>query len=230
MSPAPAGGADRTLAVLQHVPFEGPGRIAALAESRGIDVEVVRLDLGEALPSPAAISGLVVMGGPMNVDEVGDYAWLVPERALIADALRVRVPTLGVCLGAQMIARSQGGRVFAGPAEEIGMGHVDLTPAAAQDPLLEGEGVHMPCFHWHGDTFELPPGALRLAGSGTYPNQAFRVGSGWGLQFHVEVDEELAEQWRGHLPDGIEIDAESLRAVGERVIGRFLDRVEVAPR
>ena len=218
------------IAILQHVPHEGPGAIATLAAERGRATVLTRLDLGEPLPSPDAIAGLVVLGGPMGADDAAAHPWIVPERVLVAATLARGVPTLGVCLGAQVLARSQGARVMRGPAQEIGMGSVDITPVAGADPLLGPESPVLECFHWRGDTFDLPAGAVLLAGNAAYPHQAFRIGRGWGLQFHVEVDEGLAADWAPHLPDGATIDVPALEPVGRRVIGAWLDRVEAAGR
>lgn len=219
-----------SIAILQHVPHEGPGAIATLAAKRGMATTVTRLDLDDPLPSPDAIAGLVVLGGPMGADDAEEHPWIVPERVLVAATLAHGVPTLGVCLGAQVLARSQGAKLMRGPEPEMGMGTVDIAAAARTDPLLGPESPALECFHWHGDTFDLPAGAVLLAGNAAYPHQAFRIGRGWGLQFHVEVDGGLAGDWAPHLPDGVSVDVPALEPVGRRVIGAWLDRVEAAGR
>ncbi len=218
--------------VLQHVDYEGPGSIAPMLAERGVEVRVAHLGAGDCLPRIDALSGLVVMGGPMGVGDGPAYEWLAPERALLAEAVARGVPVLAVCLGAQQLAAALGAEVRHGPAPEIGPGQVVLTAAGRRDRIFGPEygglsGGEVPCFHWHGDTFDLPPAAVHLAGTAAYPHQAFRVGEVvYGLQFHVEVDAALADAWRFELPDGIALSAsqvEGIEATGRRLLGRFFD-------
>lgn len=210
------------------MPFEGPGLIATVARECDIDLAVVRLDRGEALPAVTEVGGIVAMGGPMGVGDGAEHPWLAEERALLAMAVARGLPVLGVCLGSQQLAAALGAEVRPGPEPEIGLGRVQLTPEGRADPILgpaSDGAASLPVVHWHGDTFDVPPGAVRLASSDRYANQAFRAGrSAYGLQFHVEVDRELAAGWGAHLPPGVEL-AESARAKVERagrsVLGRF---------
>lgn len=177
--------------VVQHVEPEGPALLAGALAAAGCELDVVRTDLGAALPRDmSAHAGLVIMGGPMSAAGDGrDYPSRGAEVALARDALSRGTPTLGVCLGAQVVALAGGAAVYPGDAPEIGWGPVTIEPAAAGDPLLGDITGEMTVLHWHGDTFDLPGGAVHLASSPAYPNQAFRLGSAaWGLQFHVEVD------------------------------------------
>jgi GMP synthase (glutamine-hydrolysing) len=210
--------------VLQHVAYEGPG---ALSTVIGPPVSVVRLDLGHDVPAPsavAAMAGLVVMGGPMGVHD--DLPWLEPERALLRAATAAGLPVLGVCLGAQQLALALGGDVKQGPAAEIGVGEVHLTTDAIDDVLFGPAPTPLPCVHWHGDTFTLPDGAVRLAGNEAYENQAFRVGPrAYGLQFHVEVTASLVGHWASHLPSDVFIRASDVAHVsraGEGILRRFV--------
>src|SRR5436190_4349927 len=217
----------RRWAVLQHVPFEGPGLIGTVARERGIDLAVVRLDRGEVLPAVSDLDGIVAMGGPMGVIDGAVHPWLAGERALLAMGVARGLPVLGVCLGSQQLAAALGGEVTQGPEPEVGLGRVELTPEGRADPGVgpgaDGAGG-LPVVHWHGDTFGLPPGAVRLASSARYPNQAFRAGRrAYGLQFHVEVDRALAEGWKLHLPPGVEL-GERGRAEVERVGRSLLER------
>jgi GMP synthase-like glutamine amidotransferase len=210
--------AERSWVAIQHVPFEGPGSIATVARRRGTPLRVCHPYLGEPLPPARELRGLVVMGGPMGVSDTDSHPYLRDELALIAASVAAGLPVLGVCLGAQLLAAALGARAYRGPQLEIGPGTVALTDAGRGDPLLGAAGrAELPVVHWHHDTFELPAGAVWLARSELYQHQAFRVGRlAYGLQFHVEVDRVLAEGWRGHLPEGVEI-SESHRAEVEHV-------------
>jgi GMP synthase (glutamine-hydrolysing) len=218
--------------VLQHVDIEGPGTIAAVLAGRGLEVRVVRLYAGDPVPPVDSMSGLVVMGGPMGVGDGDVHGWLVTERALLAEAVDRGLPVLAVCLGAQQLAAALGAEVSRGPAPEIGPGEVVLTSGGRQDRVFGPEygglsGGEVPCFHWHGDTFDLPPRAVHLAATAAYPHQAFRVGEvAYGLQFHVEVDAGLADTWRSELPAGVTLSNDEpavIEVAGRRVLGRFVD-------
>lgn len=219
-------GADRWV-VLQHVPYEGPGALAPAIRETGAELEVVRIDEGDAVPSPddvAATVGLVVMGGPMGVHD--ELPWLESERALLRAAVDAGLPVLGICLGAQQLAMALGAEVVTGPEPECGVGEVHLTPAALADPVFGPAPTPLPCVHWHGDTFALPAGGVRLAGNEAYENQAFRVGThAYGLQFHVEVTGSLVAHWGPHLPRGVFVRAADVAHVsraGEGLVQRFV--------
>jgi GMP synthase-like glutamine amidotransferase len=203
----PPVSAERRWVAIEHVPYEGPAAIATAAAARGLELEVCRPYLGEALPAPGELAGLIVMGGPMGVSDVNEHPHLIDERQLVATVVRARLPLLGVCLGAQLLAWALGAAVYLGPAPEIGPGRVTLTAHGRADPVLGAAGAgELPVVHWHAETFDLPTGAVLLASSAAYVNQAFRVGTrAYGLQFHIEVDRELSAGWREHLPAGAEI-------------------------
>ena len=213
--------------VIQHVAFEGPGSVARAVRDSGAGLRVVRTDLGETVPAPAAVegmAGLVVMGGPMSVHD--DLAWLEDERALLRAAVDSHLPVLGVCLGAQQLAAALGAEVTGGPAPECGIGEVHLTTEAIEDPVFGAAPTPLPCVHWHADTFSLPEGAVRLAFNAAYENQAFRVGErAYGLQFHVEVTASLVAHWGPHLPPGVFVRASDVAHVtraGDGVVRRFV--------
>jgi GMP synthase-like glutamine amidotransferase len=214
-------------ALLQHVAHEGPGLIAAEAAARGVELEPAHLWEVEPLPEPGGLGGLVVMGGPMSVNDLDAHAWLAPEIELISGALDAGLPVLGVCLGAQLIARALGAEVVPCGIEEVGFGTVALTQAGAADPVLGPAGPELQVFHWHGETFEPPPACELLASSELYASQAFRAGElAYGLQFHVEVDRDLLAGWRPHLPAGVDSDDRRRAAVergGGAILGRFFD-------
>lgn len=147
-------------------------------------------------PSLDEIGGLIVFGGAMNVDEVEAHPYLSRERKLMLEALDRGLPVLGICLGAQMLARALGARVHRAPVRELGFKTVELTGAGRADPLLSKFGSAPRVFQWHEDTFELPEGAELLATGGDVANQAFRYGErAWGVQFHFEVNREGIDAW-----------------------------------
>jgi GMP synthase (glutamine-hydrolysing) len=180
-----------TLLAIQHVPWESPHRI--LDACGGLDVVDVAPLGGEQLPDHAEVNGVVAMGGPMNVDEVERYPGLAAEREWLAEAVRLRMPVLGICLGAQLLARALGVEVRPGEGPEIGFAPVEVHDAA--DPVLGALAPSATVLHWHGDLFELPPGAEPLASSALTRHQAFRAGNAWGVLFHAEADAALVENW-----------------------------------
>jgi GMP synthase (glutamine-hydrolysing) len=182
--------------VLQHIACEPPGVYEDVLRERGAESHRVALDEGERLPERAEIDVIVCMGGPMSATDDSVLPWLTEEKAFVADAVRAGVPFWGVCLGVQLLAASLGAPVYSGPAPEVGVLPVELTDEARSDPVFSGLPNDFLTLQWHGDTFDLPEGAVRLAGSPAYPNQAFRVGeSAYGVQFHIEVSPELAREW-----------------------------------
>ena len=190
------------LHVLQHAPFEGPGLIARWADEHGHPVAVTRLDLGQPLPSLDAFDLLVVMGGPMSVDEEELYPWLAGEKRLVAAAVAAGRKVLGICLGAQLLASALGGRVHRHRHREIGWFPVRRAPGADSHPLAAALPDGLIAFHWHGDTFELPVGTQHLFESSATSHQGFALGAGVvGLQFHPEVDRAAVEAFIRHGAD-----------------------------
>ena len=196
---------------LEHAKEEGAGKIADWAARRGHALQVVRLDLGEPLPGVQAFDVLVMMGGAMNVYQYRDYPWLRRERELVAQAIESGKAVLGVCLGGQMIADVLGARVVQNAEREIGWFPVRQTAA---HELFAGFPAEYVAFSWHGDTFDLPVGAVRVAESEACANQAFVYGDRVvGLQYHVEVTAEAVRSFLGGedcvLPEGRFVQAVS---------------------
>jgi GMP synthase (glutamine-hydrolysing) len=183
--------------VLQHIACEPPGVFEDVLVERGATLHRVELDEGELLPaSLEGVDAIVAMGGPMSVNDEADHPWLRAEKALIADAVRGGLPFWGSCLGVQLLASALGAPVRQGPAPEVGILPVHATAATDGDPVFSGLAWPRPTLQWHQDTFDLPEGATLLATSPAYPHQAFRVGSvAYGVQFHIEVDEAMADEW-----------------------------------
>jgi GMP synthase-like glutamine amidotransferase len=176
--------------VVQHVAPEPAFSIAEALSDSGVDIDTRRVFAGDRVPPDGSgLDGLVIMGGPMSAASDDGFPTRTAELALIADAIDRGIPTLGVCLGAQLLAAAAGGTVFPGASgPEIGWGPVDLTAGSVDDRLLAGLPTPLTVLHWHGDTFDLPEEAVRLAGNANYTNQGFRLGAAaWGLQFHLEV-------------------------------------------
>ncbi len=183
------------VAAFRHVPFEGLGLIQPALEDRGISIEFADLYReGAAMPDVGSAAGLIFMGGPMSAND--DLGYLRQEMAFMRQAADRSQPVLGVCLGAQLLAKALGARVYKNSAKEIGWFDVQLTDAGRQDALLSGLDSPETVFHWHGETFDLPGDATWLAYSERCRHQAFRVGlNTYGLQFHLEVTPEMIADW-----------------------------------
>jgi GMP synthase (glutamine-hydrolysing) len=211
------------LLVVQHISCEPP---AAYEDEMGAwDVELhrVEIDQGDALPDWREFAGIVAMGGPMGAYEDDRLPWLEAEKRMIAEAVHANVPYWGVCLGSQLLAASLGADVYTGPAAEVGVLPVFTTAAAAADPVFTAAPAKFAALQWHSDTFALPEGAVQLARSDAYEQQAFVFRRAYGLQFHLEVGAGLAADW-GQVP----AYAESLRELlGEDALPRLVDQVKV---
>jgi GMP synthase-like glutamine amidotransferase len=189
---------------LQHVPFEGPGYLAKWCQRRGFPLTCIELWKSCALPAPDEFDGLFILGGPMNVYEDAKYPWLVPEKDLIARAISDRKPILGVCLGAQLLAVVLGGSVTEMLGEEIGWFPVELTSAGRNSNLFRGFADEFMAFHWHADSFSIPPHAVHVAQSDGCDEQAFVYENHViGLQFHLESSEHTIGALIEHCGDDI---------------------------
>jgi GMP synthase (glutamine-hydrolysing) len=194
----------RSAIALRHIAFEDLGLLAPVLEREGWDVAFREASLDDLRDNSLRDAELlVVLGGPIGVYEADSYPFLAAEIALIEQRLSRNLPVLGICLGAQLMARALGSRVYSGPVKEIGWGRVELTGEGEASCLspLRNEGAVV--LHWHGDTFDLPDGAQRLASNQHYQNQAFAHGrNALALQFHLEADPHGLEQWYvGHTSE-----------------------------
>ena len=216
----------RSIVALRHVAFEDLGLLSPLLEQAGWNIayhDAPTDDLNNAAIEEADL--LIVLGGPIGVYDHEAYPFLSKEIDLLERRLARDRPVLGICLGCQLIAKALGARVFAGPVKEIGWGRVALTKeggASCLAPLAEAQAAVL---HWHGDTFDLPAGAVRLASNANYDNQAFGYGQRTlALQFHLEADPRGLEEWFvGHTAElgGAKISVPDLRAATAEVAPRL---------
>ncbi|HXW28413.1 MAG TPA: glutamine amidotransferase [Xanthobacteraceae bacterium] len=200
----------RSAVVLRHVAYEDLGLLAPILHAAGWDAcycEASMHDLGEPLIEQADL--LIALGGPIGVYETDRFPFLLNEIAVLERRLAKDRPTLGICLGAQLMAKALGSRVFPGPTKEIGWGRVELTNAGQASSLSPLAETRASVLHWHGDTFDLPNAAVRLAWNAVYENQAFAYGErALALQFHVEADPQRLEEW--YVGHAVELSAANL--------------------
>ena len=181
---------------LQHMPFEGLGFIGEWARAEGHLLSATRLYKGEALPEGNDFDLLVVMGGPMGACDDDQYPWLTAEKRFMEKAVEAGRPILGVCLGAQLLAAVHGARVYRNRHKEIGWFPITLTDEARNSADFAALPAQFMVFHWHGDTFDIPRGAVRIAESEACRNQAFMCGPGViGLQFHLESTQTMIREF-----------------------------------
>jgi GMP synthase-like glutamine amidotransferase len=225
--------------ILQHVAFEDAGIINAWLDTHRAEVGVTRFDEAAALPDPAGLDLLVVMGGPMSVNDEAEHPWLVADKHFIAQAVAQGTAVLGICLGAQLIAAAQGARVYRNAEKEIGWFDIEAVEAP---PACFAFPPQCTVMHWHGETFDLPPGAHRLAASAGCANQAFQLGERViGLQFHLEMTDAnlraILANCRGELRPArfVQTEAEILDAGPQHfatthdLMARLLDYLTRAP-
>ncbi len=227
---------------LRHVPHEGLGLLENIFYEQGVVHSVVDLPRGAPRTfHPERLAGLVVLGGPMNVDQTDQFPSLANEVQWIQQAIAAGLPVLGICLGSQLIAKALGAPVRANGVKEIGWYDIELTAAATTDLLFADALPTETVFQWHGDTFDLPEGATLLAISPQCRNQAFRFGTNvYGLQFHMEVTDPMIECWLlepgncGELAELNYISSDAIRRdtpaklpsmtrLGRRVFTRFAE-------
>ncbi len=206
---------DASVLIIKNITTEGPGTIEDCLKEKGLPYRIVEFSKDGEVAGTGEYTHLVVMGGPMAVYEMDEYPYLRKETELIRSFIESGRAVFGVCLGAQMIAHALGARVYPGGTKETGWYKVDITPEGMEDPAFSSLSVDnapvADVFQWHGDTFDLPRDAVRIASSDAYPNQAFRYGRNvYALQFHIEVTPAVIREWfEGE--EGVDLD----RMLGE---------------
>ncbi|MGR3220260.1 MAG: type 1 glutamine amidotransferase [Candidatus Anammoxibacter sp.] len=190
---------------IKHIDIEGPGTLGEFLDEKGVPYEIVDVSNGNALPSSTSqYRAIVILGGPMNVYEEDKYPFLKAEDLLIKAAIIDETPMLGLCLGAQLIAKAAGAKVGTAIEKEIGWFKVKLTDNGINDPLFEGLSNEINVFQWHGDAFDIPANGIHLGSSKSCANQAFKYNSNvYGLQFHLEVTIDMVREWLDAYSDEI---------------------------
>ncbi|MBM4261355.1 MAG: hypothetical protein FJ145_07985 [Deltaproteobacteria bacterium] len=233
--------------VFQHDPFEELGFFADVLEKQGVRYRIIRLFHDEIpVEDWERVGALILLGGPMSVGDEESFPFLRWEKRIIRAAIDDHVPTLGICLGAQLIAAALGATVYRGPVKEIGWSPISITPHGQVDSLLGYLSESATVFQWHSDGFELPPGAIHLASSVNFKNQAFRIGKTiYALQFHLEVTPRMIVRWVDErskelaqspyvVPEKILSDtqnyAPTLKYYSERFLSEFIPRASRAKR
>ena len=182
----------KNILVIQNIGCEHLGNLAKLFELDGFSVTILNSQNHSIPTDLISYSGIIILGGPMSVYD--NYEYLENEQKLIKKAVDMNIPTLGICLGSQLIAEAMGGKVYPGNLKEIGWYDIEITENGSRDIFNGVTTLKNTVFQWHGDTFELPPSAIILAKSDTYV-QAFRIKTAIGIQFHIEVDESMIDEW-----------------------------------
>jgi GMP synthase (glutamine-hydrolysing) len=203
--------------VIRHLAFEDLGGFADVLTRCGFEIRYFDAGVDDlSAIDPLGGDLLIVLGGPISSNAVDDYPFLETEIDLLRRRIAADRPTLGICLGAQLIARALGARVYAGPVKEIGWSPLQLTTAARETPMQHLGIANLSVLHWHGETFDLPEGAMHLAASDKYPNQAFMLGRTLAMQFHAEVSATGLERWfighTGEINQTAGISVRQLRA------------------
>ena len=234
----------KPVAIFRHAASEGPGYLATYLDRHRMPWQVIKVDQGEPVPAdPGAYRGLVFMGGPMSVND--DLPWIAPVLRLIRAAKDANVPVLGHCLGGQLMAKALGGKVTRNPVKEIGWGTVEVLKSDAAAAWFGGLDS-FDSFHWHGETFSIPPGATRILSSAYCENQAFVMGPHIGMQCHVEMTPELIRAWcqdwekeveslarrtpsvqtPAQMTEGVDTKVSALNAVADRLYDRWREGLE----
>jgi GMP synthase (glutamine-hydrolysing) len=221
----------KSVLFVQHGEPDRPGLLGEVLDGAGVRLEILRPDLGQPVPDALrGFSGLALGGGGQGVYETDQYPYLAREIELIRRTAADGLPIIGLCLGGQLMAAALGGEVRPAPRKEIGFFDVMLDPITAYDPLWCGLPERFPVTHWHGDTFEIPPGGMRLGSSAITPNQLFRYGHAlYGLQFHLEMTPELLDELVLDSQDYLEaagVDSDAMRRQARECLPPLREKAE----
>jgi GMP synthase (glutamine-hydrolysing) len=218
--------------ILKNTPTEGPGTIEDFLRENNIHYKIVEMS-SEELPSVETYDTLIIMGGPMSVNETNLYPYIAREIELVKEFINKDRKVLGICLGAQIIAKALGSEIYAGAEKEIGWYDIELQEGTDRDPLILKLAMYpragdlwkrFKVFHWHGETFDIPSGAVKIASSELYPNQAFRYGKNvYAFQFHIEVAKEMIYEWLKNEPVDMDKIKRDTEAFYEEYSGRAIN-------
>jgi GMP synthase (glutamine-hydrolysing) len=198
--------------IVQHAPHEHPAAVRRALESQGIPTIWLHPYRGENYPLLGEIGGMISLGGPMGANDESDHPWINEELDLLKRCVNAELPTVGICLGGQLMAKALGGRVEVHSIAEVGWFPIELSPEGLKDPVIGAAGTTPTVYHWHNDTFHLPTGAVLLAKSRHCDRQAYRVGEqAYGFQFHPEADHQLVLEWLS--VEGTEDDIKAVRKI-----------------
>ena len=203
----------KNILVIQNIGCEHLGNLARLLESDDYNISVLHSQRDLIPTDLISYSGVIILGGPMSVYD--NYDYLKDQQKLIKKAVDMKIPTLGICLGSQLIAEAMGGKVYPGNLKEIGWDDIEITENGSRDIFNGITTLKHKVFHWHGDTFKLPESAIILAKSNTYI-QAFRINTAIGIQFHVEVDQSMIKEW--------------IRVYSKEIMDLKLDKKNIIPQ
>ncbi len=186
----------KAVLLIQHAPHEHPAALKRALETQGIQSLWIHPFRGDSYPNPSTLRGVISLGGPMGANDDLLHPWIPDECKLLREAALEGLPTVGICLGGQMLARALGGSVEKNSIAEVGWFPMELNSHGREDPIIGAAGSRPLVYHWHHDTFFLPQGAAPLASSEACPRQAFRIGDkAYGFQFHPEADHQLIHEW-----------------------------------
>lgn len=216
--------------ICKNIETEGPGTIEDFLIAEQIPYDILELSKGEDIPSTKNFDTLIIMGGPMSVNEADIYPYIKSEEELVKEFISDKKKIIGICLGAQIMAKALGANVYKGTQKEIGWLDIELCDHGLRDIMMRKLAIHphvgdlwrrFKVFQWHEETFDIPKGAVRLARSSLYPNQAFRYGNNaYAFQFHIEVTKEMIYDWL----KGEDIDYEKLKMETENLFEIFKRR------
>jgi len=210
--------------VFQNEKCEHLGVFSKILNENNISYQYIKLYEEEEIPNLNDYSAIIILGGPMNVYEERKYPFLKKENSSIKEALKINKPMLGICLGAQIIARAAGAKVYPAKRKEIGWFTIDLTIEGREDNVFKGLERQFNVFQWHGDTFDMPTESKKLATSNLIPNQAFSIGeTTYALQFHLEVTKQMISEWVNRYANELaslkeEVDTDKMMKYSEQYI------------